>query len=115
MKHGGQIVGRSPMTTEPANDSTVGSGERVEGHDEFLTVVDVATRLRVHPQTVRGWIARGELGAVRMGRTIRIPRSRFEELLERARIAPAVRTLSPDRPGSAAGGGSACSEPLAGE
>ena len=35
--------------------------------DEYLTVNEVAERLKVNPQTVRDWIDRGELEAVRVG------------------------------------------------
>ena len=34
----------------------------------FLTVFDVADRLRVHPETVREWVRHGKLGAVYAGR-----------------------------------------------
>ena len=41
--------------------------------DEFLTVKQVAEQLQVNPQTVRNWIDRGELLAVRAGqRRVRI-------------------------------------------
>jgi len=33
--------------------------------DEYLTVAEIAARLKVNPQTVRNWIARGELRAAR--------------------------------------------------
>ena len=33
---------------------------------------------------------RGELRAIRIGRTVRIRRADFEDMLERARIAPAI-------------------------
>ncbi len=36
--------------------------------DEFLTVAEIAELLRVNPQTVRNWIDRGELPAVRVGK-----------------------------------------------
>jgi excisionase family DNA binding protein len=71
-----------------------GGGAPPAAHDEFLTVGDVPDRLRVHPQTVRSWIARGELRAIKIGRTVRIRRSDFEEALERAMVAPPARPLA---------------------
>jgi excisionase family DNA binding protein len=35
--------------------------------ETMLTVEEVASRLRVHPQTVRRWIRSGEITAVRLG------------------------------------------------
>ena len=35
--------------------------------DEFLTVDEVAARLKVNPQTVRNWIDRGQLDAAGWG------------------------------------------------
>ena len=87
------------MTAPADNDSTGGGGGApLAADDEFLTVGDVAERLRVHPQTVRSWIARGELRAIKIGRTVRIRRSDFEEALERARAAPAARRLASETP-----------------
>jgi excisionase family DNA binding protein len=44
--------------------------------DEFLTVAEIAELLKVNPQTVRNWIDRGELPAVRVGaRRVRVRRS----------------------------------------
>ena len=44
--------------------------------DEFLTVAEVAELLKLNKQTVRNWINRGELPAVRLGdRRVRIKRS----------------------------------------
>jgi len=40
--------------------------------DEFLTVAEVAERLKLNQQTVRNWIDRGELPAYRIGRRVRI-------------------------------------------
>jgi excisionase family DNA binding protein len=47
---------------------------------EYLTVAEVAERLRVNQQTIRNWIDRGELRAVRVGaRRVRV---RVEDLDE---------------------------------
>lgn len=37
------------------------------------TVVDVSQQLRVTPRTVRRWIASGQLKAIHLGRSVRIP------------------------------------------
>jgi excisionase family DNA binding protein len=36
--------------------------------DEYLTVAEIATLLKVNPESVRNWINRSELRAVRVGR-----------------------------------------------
>ena len=73
------------INTRTENDSTGGGDRPVPADGQFLTVSDVAERLRVHPQTVRGWIARGDLRAIRIGRTVRVRRTDFREMLDRAR------------------------------
>lgn len=50
-------------------------------NEEFLTVAEVAELLKINQQTVRNWIDRGELAAVRAGRRVRIRRSALEEVL----------------------------------
>lgn len=58
-------------------------------HDSFLTVSEVADRLRLNPQTVRNWIDRGDLPAVRVGqRRVRVRQSDLDRFLE----AGATRT-----------------------
>jgi excisionase family DNA binding protein len=57
-------------------------------NEEFLTVNEVAAILKVNQQTVRNWIDRGELPAIRIGRRVRITRSDFERVLEQSRIGP---------------------------
>jgi excisionase family DNA binding protein len=55
----------------------------VAGNDEFLTVADVAELLKLNQQTVRNWIDRGDLPAVRIGRRVRIRRSELEAMIDR--------------------------------
>jgi excisionase family DNA binding protein len=50
--------------------------------DEFMTVAEVATTLKLNQQTVRNWIGRF-LSVVRIGRRVRINRSDFDAVLER--------------------------------
>jgi excisionase family DNA binding protein len=49
--------------------------------DSLLTVDDIARILKLNPQTVRNWIDRGYLGAIRVGRRVRIPRAEFDRLV----------------------------------
>ena len=54
--------------------------------DELLTVNEVAERLKVNQQTVRNWIDRGELAAIRVGsRRVRSRREDFEAYLAGSR------------------------------
>jgi excisionase family DNA binding protein len=50
--------------------------------ESFLTVAEVAERLKLNQQTVRNWIDQGSLPAVRVGRRVRIKRSDFERILD---------------------------------
>ena len=52
--------------------------------DEYLTVAEVARILKLNQQTVRNWIDRGELPALRAGRRVRILRTDFDALVENA-------------------------------
>jgi excisionase family DNA binding protein len=45
-----------------------------------LTIAEVAERLRVSPRTVRRQIASGALCAVKIGRSVRVPRPAVEAL-----------------------------------
>jgi excisionase family DNA binding protein len=89
----------SPVTAHADNDSTGGGGAPLAADDEFLTVGDVAQCLKVHPQTVRTGIVRGELRAIRICRTVRIRRADFDAMLKDARLAPPIRAraLKPQR------------------
>ena len=50
--------------------------------DEFLTVAEVASMLKLNQQTVGNWIDAGTLPAVRIGRRVRIKRSDFDRVVE---------------------------------
>src|ERR1019366_3292816 len=57
--------------------------------DQFLTVAEIAERLRVNQQTVRNWIDRGEMAAVRIGaRRIRVRQSELDRFIEAGSPAP---------------------------
>jgi excisionase family DNA binding protein len=48
------------------------SGPQRDDRLQFLTIAEVAERLRVATRTVRRWIAAGELVAHRFGASVRI-------------------------------------------
>ena len=54
---------------------------------EWLTVEDIASDLKVHPETVRTWIRAGELDAIVVSkRTYRINRNDYLEFIRTHRI-----------------------------
>jgi putative molybdopterin biosynthesis protein len=53
--------------------------------DEFLTVEEIAKRLKVKEFTVREWVRRKELPAYRIGKTYRILVKDYEEFLKKRR------------------------------
>ena len=53
--------------------------------DEFLTVEEIAKRMKVKPFTVRDWIRKGELPAYKVGRTLRVRTEDFTEFLKKHR------------------------------
>jgi excisionase family DNA binding protein len=63
------------------------------GLPDVLTVKEVAAILRVGRNQLYTAVARGELAAIRIGRTIRIPKSAVLDLLTINEPAP-----KPDRP-----------------
>jgi excisionase family DNA binding protein len=50
--------------------------------ETYLTVAEVAEKLKLNQQTVRNWIDQGSLPALRVGRRVRIKRSDFDRVLE---------------------------------
>jgi excisionase family DNA binding protein len=63
--------------------------ESIEQTDEYYTVAEVATKLKVQPRAVRAWISDGRLLACRVAdRTIRIKKSDFEAYVNISRGAP---------------------------
>ncbi len=51
---------------------------------EFLTVAEVAARMRVSKMTVYRLVHNGDLEAVRVGRSFRVPEEAVQEYLRRS-------------------------------
>jgi len=51
--------------------------------EELLTVEDAAKKVKVHPETIRGWIRSGELPAVDIGGKYRIYPEDLDTFLKR--------------------------------
>lgn len=49
--------------------------------NELLRINEVAELLTLRPVTVRAWLARRKLSFVRIGRSIRIPRTEVDRVL----------------------------------
>jgi excisionase family DNA binding protein len=47
---------------------------------EFLTIQEAATQLKVHENTVKNFIARGQLVAFKIGRTVRIQQAEIDRI-----------------------------------
>lgn len=72
--------------------------DQIAPDESFLTVAEVAEKLKLNQQTVRNWIDQGSLPAVRVGRRVRILRSDFDRLVEegyRSGITAAPRSVGP--------------------
>ena len=54
---------------------------------EWLTVEEIAQELKMHVDTVRGWIREGKLKATRFGRDYRVKREDYEQFI-RERTTP---------------------------
>jgi excisionase family DNA binding protein len=53
--------------------------------EEFLTISEVAERLKVNERTVRRWIESGDLKAHKIGNCVRISLADLHEFLDRTR------------------------------
>ena len=49
---------------------------------EWLTVEEIAQQLKMHVDTVRGWIRDGKLKATRFGRDYRVKREDFDKFVQ---------------------------------
>jgi excisionase family DNA binding protein len=50
--------------------------------EKWYTVEELATKLKLHPESIRRSIRAGKLGAVRFGKVLRIPESSFVEYVK---------------------------------
>jgi excisionase family DNA binding protein len=72
MSSSDQLMTPDPTPTEP----------------EYLTVEEVAGRLKVKEKTVREWIATGMLEAYKIGRIWRIRSDHLDQAMEVRRVSP---------------------------
>jgi excisionase family DNA binding protein len=64
------------------NMSTEHTSEHAEQHKEFLTALEIATRLDVHQGTIRRWAAEGLIESRKFGHLRRFPADAVERFLE---------------------------------
>jgi excisionase family DNA binding protein len=64
----------------------MGSGERPLSEVRFLTVAEVASVMRVSTMTVYRLVHSGELPAIRVGRSFRVPEQAVHDYLREAFI-----------------------------
>ncbi|PWJ24020.1 excisionase family DNA binding protein [Branchiibius hedensis] len=60
-----------------------------ERHDDFMTVAEVAAIMRVSKMTVYRLVHSGELPAVRVGRSFRVPAHAVDEYLRQSYMGTA--------------------------
>lgn len=53
---------------------------------EFLTITEVAEKLRVSDRTVRNWIEKGNIEAYRFGLAYRIPEESFNKFVAESQV-----------------------------
>lgn len=67
-------------------------------HDEFLTVEELADRLKIHPGTIYNWISAGTLDIpyVKIGRAVRFRRTQIDAWIDSKGAAAAVDEAAND-------------------
>ncbi|MBV8220213.1 MAG: helix-turn-helix domain-containing protein [Solirubrobacterales bacterium] len=66
--------------------------------DEYLTVQEIADRLKLNQQTIRNWIDEEKLPAVRIGRRVRVRRVDLDAMLAQGatvEVEPQASTVAP--------------------
>lgn len=88
-KKGDAAQGRKPTTTSTSSSGANADRSQRMAKVEFLTVAEVATLMRVSKMTVYRLVHSGELPAVRVGRSFRVPEHAVHEYLDAAFIETA--------------------------
>lgn len=60
----------------------------VQMEERIYTLQQVAEMLEFHPNTIRRWIAKGDLVASELGGQFRIRKSDLDDLMKRKQIKP---------------------------
>ena len=81
---GGEAGARSVLEVRCAMASKKSGGEQPLAEVKFLTVAEVATAMRVSKMTVYRLVHSGELTAVRVGKSFRVPEKAVHEYLRNA-------------------------------
>lgn len=63
-------------------------GAVVQMEERIYTLQQVAEMLEFHPNTIRRWIAKGDLVASELGGQFRIRKSDLDALMDRKQIKP---------------------------
>lgn len=67
--------------------------------EQLFTTDEAAELLKVHPETVRNWIRRGELVAIKIGRQWRVKRADLERIAQRGTVEPGQVQGTQETPG----------------
>lgn len=65
--------------------------------NNFYTVEEVASLLKVHPNTVRGWIRQGKLNAIKLNTLTRIRQADLETFMKPFKGEPGNETQGDSR------------------
>jgi len=55
--------------------------------EDFYTVPEITTKLKVEASTIRRWIKQGKMKAYRFGGNYRIPKSDFDQFMENSMVS----------------------------